>query len=62
MKGSELLRRIKKVGWYLVRHGSEHDLYGHDDHPGVLIAIPRHGSKEVPTGTANNILKQAGAK
>jgi len=55
MKGSELLRRIKKVGWYLVRHGSEHDLYGHDDHPGVLIAIPRHGSKEVPTGTANNI-------
>ena len=62
MKGSEIKKKIKKAGWYFVRHGSEHDLYGHGDHPGVLIAIPRHDSKEVPTGTANNILKMAGAK
>jgi len=62
MKGSELKRRVTNVGWYFVRHGSRHDLYGHDDHPGVLIPIPRHESKEVPTGTANHILKQAGTK
>ena len=59
MKGSELKRIITKEGWYFVRHGSKHDLYGHADHPGVLIPIPRHESREVPTGTANNILKLA---
>jgi predicted RNA binding protein YcfA (HicA-like mRNA interferase family) len=48
---------VLKAGWYFVRHGSKHDLYGHDNHPGILIPIPRHESKEVPTGTANNILK-----
>ena len=62
MKGSELKRQIMKAGWYFVRHGGKHDLYGHDDHPGVLIPIPRHESKEVPTGTAENILKQTGIK
>ena len=62
MKGSELKRKITKVGWYFVRHGSKHDLYGHDDHQGVLVSIPRHESKEVPTGTADNILKITGLK
>jgi predicted RNA binding protein YcfA (HicA-like mRNA interferase family) len=62
MKGSELKRRAIDAGWYLVRHGSKHDLYGHNNHPGVLIAIPRHESKEVPIGTANHILKQIEAK
>ena len=62
MKGSEIKKKVKKVGWYLVRHGSSHDLYGHDDHPGVLLPIPRHDSKEVPPGTAANILKVSGAK
>jgi predicted RNA binding protein YcfA (HicA-like mRNA interferase family) len=42
MKGSELKKRIIELGWYLARHGSKHDLYGHADHPGVLIPIPRH--------------------
>ena len=62
MKGSELKRKLVDAGWYLVRHGSKHDLYGSDDHPGVLIPIPRHGSKEIAIGTANNILKQIRAK
>ena len=62
MKGSEIKRKVIKAGWRLVRHGSKHDLYGHDDHPGVLIPIPRHESKEVPTGTADNIQKIAGLK
>ena len=61
MKGSELLRRVTKKGWYFVRHGSQHDLYGHDDYPGVLVSIPRHKSKEVPKGTAENILKVTGS-
>ena len=62
MKGSELKRRVTKAGWYIIRHGSKHDLYGHDDYPGEFVSIPRHESKEVPTGTADNILKMTGLK
>jgi predicted RNA binding protein YcfA (HicA-like mRNA interferase family) len=62
MKGSELKKMITGAGWYLVRNGSKHDLYGHRNCPGVLIPIPRHESKEVPTGTAENILKITGTK
>jgi len=28
----------------------------------ILVSIPRHESKEVPTGTADNILKIKGLK
>ncbi len=59
MKGSEIKRKLIKAGWYCVRNGARHDLYGHKDRPGVLIPIPRHEAKEVPKGTANNILKAA---
>jgi len=59
MKVSELKRIINKLDWYFVRHGAKHDLYGHNDYPGVLIAVPRHDSKEVPPKTVDNILKMA---
>ncbi|MCD7854837.1 MAG: type II toxin-antitoxin system HicA family toxin [Clostridiales bacterium] len=25
-----------------------------------MFTVPRHGSKEIPSGTANNIMKDAG--
>lgn len=61
MKTTELIRKIEKAGWYLHRHGANHDQYRHPDKPNVLT-IPRHGSKEIPTGTALSILKDAGVK
>lgn len=58
---NELLKRLKKDGWYLYRNGSNHDLYRHKTKDGQLT-IPRHGSKEVAKGTLNSILKAAGLK
>ena len=61
MKTSELVKILKKSSCYFVEHGKEHDKW-HSDITGKDFRIPRHGSKEIPTGTANRILKDAGVK
>lgn len=61
MKVSELIKLLKKNKSYLVEHGKEHDKW-HSDITGKDFRVPRHPSKELPTGTANQILKDAGLK
>lgn len=61
MKTQELIKLLKKNGCYFVEHGREHDKW-HSDLSGKDIRLPRHGSKEIPTGTVNRILKDAGLK
>lgn len=58
---NEVLKRLKKDGWRLYKNGGNHDLYRHPTKKGQLT-IPRHGSKEMATGTMNSILKKAGLK
>lgn len=61
MKVSELIKLLKANGCYLVTHGKEHDKW-HSDVTGKNFMLPRHPSKELPTGTANKIMKDAGLK
>ena len=62
MRVSELLKNIKKYGHCeFVRHGAEHDIWKNRD-TGIEFSIPRHKRKEIKTGTANSILKDAGLK
>jgi len=61
MKTSELTRLIKKQGCHILRHGSEHDEWI-NPRTGRSTYIPRHPSKELPTGTARKILKDLGLK
>ena len=60
MKFSELHRLLERDGWY-VKRKSGHLIYVHPTKPGT-IPVGKHGAKEVPSGTAKNILKQAGLK
>jgi predicted RNA binding protein YcfA (HicA-like mRNA interferase family) len=60
MKFSELRRKLERDGWYIKRTTGHH-IYVHPSKPGE-IPVGKHGSKEVPTGTVNKILKQAGLK
>jgi Predicted periplasmic or secreted lipoprotein len=56
MKYSELIRIAIQYGWSLVQQDcTSHRVYMKD---GKKIIIPFHGSKEVPTGTCNKILKK----
>ena len=61
MKASELTRLAKKHGCHIKRHGSEHDIWINPK-TGDTASIPRHQSKEVPTGTAESIKKNLGLK
>lgn len=62
MRTSELVKIISKdKKCYFIEHGKEHDKW-HSDITGKDFMIPRHPSKEIPKGTANRILKDAGLK
>ena len=61
MKFSELVRLLERNGYKLVKEKGSIRYYAK---PGVdkLIRIDYHGSREVPTGTCEVILKAAGLK
>jgi predicted RNA binding protein YcfA (HicA-like mRNA interferase family) len=61
MKFSELIRLLEKNGFRLVKEKGSIRYYskpGHDK----LIRVDYHGSKEVPAGTCQAILKAAELK
>ena len=60
MKTSELLKQLKKAGCRLHRNGSNHDIW-YSERTGKKFSVPRHKA-ELPVGTVNNILKDAGLK
>jgi predicted RNA binding protein YcfA (HicA-like mRNA interferase family) len=60
MKSSSLIKMIEKDGWFKVRTNGSHHVFKHIIKSG-LVVIP-HPKKDVPIGTANSILKQAGLK
>mgnify|MGYP003808162089 CR=1 FL=1 len=61
MKFSEIVRLLEKNGFVIVKEKGSVRYY---KNPGgnKLIRIDYHGSKEVPSGTCNAILKAAGIK
>lgn len=61
MKTGELKKLVSAAGCYLLREGKEHETW-YSPITGKKFRIHRHQSKEVPTGTANRILRDAGLK
>ena len=59
MKVSEIIKLLKKNKCELVLHGANHDIW-HSPITGCDFTVPRHQSKELPTETADSILKSAG--
>jgi predicted RNA binding protein YcfA (HicA-like mRNA interferase family) len=60
MTAKELKRQLIAAGW-IISQGGRHELATNPDKPGVKIPIPRH-TGDIPTGTLNNILREAGLK
>jgi predicted RNA binding protein YcfA (HicA-like mRNA interferase family) len=61
MKVRDVIRMIEGDGWYLVVTRGSHRQYKHRRKPG-RVTVPGNISHELPTGTLNSILKQAGLK
>ncbi|PKM86683.1 MAG: toxin-antitoxin system, toxin component, HicA family protein [Firmicutes bacterium HGW-Firmicutes-12] len=57
MKRRDLIKKLTQNGWWLDRHGADHDIYtnGNKSQP-----IPRHN--EINEITANSILRKTGLK
>ncbi len=63
MKWSELKRKLKSAGYEFLRDAKgSHEVWHHPEKPGSEIVIANHPSKEIGTGLAQKILKQAGLK
>lgn len=60
MKSGQVIKMLKKDGWKLVRVRGSHNHFQHPDKPGI-VTVP-HPKKDLPAGTVNSILKQAGLK
>ena len=57
MKQRDLTRLLEQKGWWLLRHGADHDVWtnGKD-----TVSIPRHG--EINEMLAKTIIKRWGLK
>lgn len=60
MSSREIIKRLKKEGWFLVRVTGDHHQFKHPSKKGV-VTVP-HPRKDIPVGTLNSILRQAGWK
>jgi predicted RNA binding protein YcfA (HicA-like mRNA interferase family) len=61
MKVREAIQLIEDDGWFLVRTRGSHRHFKHPTKPG-LVTIAGHPGVDIPKGTMNSILKQAGLK
>lgn len=61
MKFSELVRLFGDEGFTLVKEKGSVRYYAKEGWPS-LVRVDYHGTKEVPTGTCQAILKAAGIK
>lgn len=61
MKVSELLRLLGKDGWVMVRQRGSHRQLHHPTKAGT-VTVAGKPSVDVPPGTLNSVLKQAGLK
>jgi predicted RNA binding protein YcfA (HicA-like mRNA interferase family) len=61
MKVKEVLDLLEQDGWTLIRTRGSHRQFRHPSKPG-LVTVAGKPSLDIPRGTLNSILKQAGLK
>ena len=61
MKVRDIIKKVEKDGWILVRTRGSHRQYKHPTKPG-LITIAGKPNDDLAPGTLNSVLKQGGYK
>jgi len=61
MKVRDLIRAIESSGWVQMRVKGSHRQFKHPTRPG-LVTVAGHPNDDIPPGTLNSIMKQAGLK
>jgi len=62
VKYRDVIKLIEQDGWAMVSQKGSHRKYKHSEKKGRVIVPFTRGGKDVPPGTLNSILKQAGLK
>jgi len=62
VKYRDVVKLIEQDGWVMVSQKGSHQKYKHPAKKGRIIVPFTRGGKDVPPGTLNSILKQAGLK
>lgn len=57
MKRRDLIKKLERNGWWLLRHGTNHDVYTNGE---ISETIPRHA--EINERLAKEIIKRQGLK
>ena len=61
MRVKDVIKLLEKDGWYLARTKGSHRQFKHPKKTGTVTVAGKE-SLDVPRGTLNSILKQAGLK
>jgi len=61
MKVRDVIKLIERDGWFLVRTRGSHRQFHHPTKSGTVTVAGKE-SVEMPPGTLNNVMKQAGLK
>jgi len=61
VKVRDVIRLLEENGWYLARTRGSHRQFKHSTKSGA-VTVAGKASIDVPPGTLNSILKQAGLK
>ncbi len=61
MKVRDIIKLLEQRGWYLARTKGSHRQFKNPDRPGT-VTVSGKPNVDVPPGTLNSILKQAGLK
>lgn len=60
MDSREIIRRLRRDGWFEVNQAGSHVQFKHPIKPG-RVTVP-HPKRDIPLGTLKSIEKQAGIK
>ena len=61
MKVRDVIALIEADGWKMIRQKGSHRQYGHPAKQGT-VTVAGHPHVDMPPGTLNSVLKQAGLK
>jgi len=59
MSGRDLVKRLERAGWTLERITGSHYIMVNES---KLLSVPVHANHDLPRGTLNKLLKEAGLK
>jgi predicted RNA binding protein YcfA (HicA-like mRNA interferase family) len=60
MDSRDIIKQLKRDGWYAVNHVGSHKQFSHPTKKG-RVTVP-HPKRDIPIGTLKSIEKQAGIK